>query len=295
MKVVDRVKKNVFLINSYSCEKKIDDIRNLIKTVMANEEYETVESSYRGEITEVVKKLENSTVFSVGGDGTLLEVINGAAKTDNDIFVVPAGTGNDFCRVLTNEKDYKKVLSDYRSYVVKSVDCGKAGDYFFANIASVGYDAEIVKNSMKFRKIPVLKKISYIASLLYTVFTFKPIRPRLEIDGKTYEKPLLLAAFANGEYYGGGIHIAPTAKIDDGYLDVYLCDAVSRIALIFILPKLLNGSHIKDKHVQIIKAKEIKLSSEKPLLLNLDGELEEITETTISVVENGARFYCKDR
>jgi diacylglycerol kinase family enzyme len=47
--------------------------------------------------------------------------------------------------------------------------------------------------------------------------------------------------------------------------------------------------------VQIIKAKEIKLSSEKPLLLNLDGELEEITETTISVVEGGARFYCKDR
>lgn len=289
------MKKKVFLINSYSCGKKLDKVRNLIKSVMGNEEYETVESAYRGEITEVVKKFENCTVFSVGGDGTLLEVINGAAQTNNDIFVVPAGTGNDFCRILTDEKDYRKVLCDYRSYTVKQIDCGKAGETFFANIASVGYDAEIVKNSMKFRKIPVLKKISYIASLLYTVFTFKPIKPKLEIDGITYEKPLLLAAFANGEYYGGGIHIAPTAKKDDGYLDVYLCDAVSRLALIFILPKLLNGSHIKDKHVHIIKAKEIKLSSEKPLLLNLDGELGEVTEKTISVVEGGARFYCKEQ
>ncbi|MBR5721436.1 MAG: diacylglycerol kinase family lipid kinase, partial [Clostridia bacterium] len=87
----------------------------------------------------------------------------------------------------------------------------------------------------------------------------------------------------------------PTAKIDDGYLDVYLCDAVSRLKLITLLPKLLNGSHVKDKHMHIIKAKEIKLSSEKPLLLNIDGELEEVTETSVSVVENGARFYCKEK
>ena len=287
------LKKKVFLINSYSCRDKMDTVRELIKTVMAGEEYEIFESEYSGHITEYCKNLSNCVLFSVGGDGTLLEVVNGSAGSDNEIFVIPAGSGNDFCRVLTDEKDYKKILRDHDSYAPETVDCGKAGDTFFANIASVGYDAEIVKNSLKFKSKPVLRKISYIASLLYTIFTFKPISPKLEIDGTVYSKPLLLAAFANGEYYGGGIHIAPTARIDDGYLDVYLCDAVSRFTLITLLPKLLNGSHVKDKHIHIIKAKEIRLSSEKPLLLNIDGELEEITKTSVSVVEGGARFYCK--
>ena len=289
------MKKKVFIINSYSCRDKMDTVRELIKTVMGDGDYEIFESGYRGHITEYCKNLDNCVLFSIGGDGTLLEVVNGSAGSDNEIFVVPAGSGNDFCRVLTDEKDYKKILRDYAAYTPKTVDCGKAGETFFADIASVGYDAEIVKNALKFKNKPVLRKISYIASLLYTIFTFKPINPKLEIDGTVYDKPLLLAAFANGEYYGGGIHIAPTAKIDDGYLDVYLCDAVSRLKLITLLPKLLNGSHVKDKHMHIIKAKEIKLSSEKPLLLNIDGELEEVTETSVSVVENGARFYCKEK
>jgi YegS/Rv2252/BmrU family lipid kinase len=295
MKEVNDLKKKVFLINSYSCRDKLEEIRRLIKTIMGDEEYETVESEYKGQITEVVKNLKNCVLYSVGGDGTLVEVINGAAGSDNEIFVVPAGTGNDFCRMLTDEKDYKKVLQDHASYTAAATDCGKAGETYFANIASVGYDAEIVKNSLRFKKIPVLRKISYIASLIYTIFTYKPIKPRLEIDGEIIEKPLLLAAFANGEYYGGGIHIAPTAKIDDGCFDVYLCDSVKRLTLITLLPKLLNGSHVKDRHIHIIKAKEIKLSSETPLLLNLDGELEETTETTVSLIEGGAKFYRKVR
>ena len=285
----NKMKKKVFLINSYSCRDKLDEVKRLIETVMGDEEYDVIESTHSGHLTEVAKQYENCVLFPVGGDGTLLEVINGAAGTDNEIFVIPAG--NDFCRVLTDEKNYKKVLEDFRSYSADNVDFGKAGDTYFTNIASVGYDAEIVKNSLKFKQKPVLRKFSYLVSLIYTIFTFKPLKLHLEIDGTVYDKTLLLAAFANGQYYGNGIHIAPTATIDDGYLDVYLCDSVSRPKLILLLPKLLNGSHVKDKHMHIIKAKTVKISSETPILLNIDGELKEISETTVSIIEGGAKIY----
>ncbi|MBE6896603.1 MAG: diacylglycerol kinase family lipid kinase [Ruminococcaceae bacterium] len=285
--------KKVFLINSFACSDKIDNIKESIKKAMAGEEYEIIESQKPGHISEAVKSYSNSTVFSVGGDGTLLETVNGAAQTDNEIFVVPAGSGNDFCRVLTDERDYQKVLLDIKAYSPKTVDCGKAGNTYFANIASVGYDAEIVKNASKFKDKPLLRKFSYILSIFYTLFTFKPLKLKLTIDGVVYEQKFLLAAFANGQYYGGGIHIAPTAIIDDGYLDVYLADAMNKFQILMILPKLLNGSHVNHPKVKIIKAKKIEVSSESPFLLNLDGDLSDCCGTEISIIENGITYYCK--
>ena len=287
--------KKVFLINAYSCADKLDRIRQLIQQAAGGEEYETVESTHAGHLTEAARSYHGCTLFSIGGDGTLLEVINGAAESDNEIFVVPAGTGNDFCRMLTDEKNYERILSDTGSYTAKTADCGKAGDTYFTNIASIGYDAEIVKNSLKYKNTPVLRKFSYILALIYTIFTYKCKRLRLTVDGTVYDQKVLLAAFANGQYYGNGIHIAPTAVIDDGFLDVYICDAVGKLKLITLLPKLLNGSHIKCRYMHIIKAKEIRIESDEPVLLNLDGELSETIGTTVSVIENGIKFYTKNR
>ena len=285
--------KKIFLINSFACSDKIENVKESIKKAMDGEEYEIIESQKPWHITEIVKQYSNSIIFSVGGDGTLLETVNGAAETDNKVFVIPAGSGNDFCRILTDERDYLKILSDINSYNEKTVDCGKAGNTYFANIASVGYDAEIVKNAAKFKNKPVLRKFSYILSIFYTLFTFKPLHLKLTIDGVEYDQNFLLAAFANGQYYGGGIHIAPTAIVDDGYLDVYLADAMNKLQILMILPKLLNGSHVNHPKVKVVRAKKIEVSSKTPFLLNLDGELSECSGTEIKIIENGITYYCK--
>ncbi|MBQ4628347.1 MAG: diacylglycerol kinase family lipid kinase [Clostridia bacterium] len=286
--------KKVFLLNAFACADKIDILRESIKNAMDGEEYEIIESQKSGDLTAVAKELKGCTVFSVGGDGTLFEVINGAAESDNEVFVIPAGSGNDFCRLLTKERDYRKVLADCRSYSVRSSDCGKAGDTYFANIASVGYDAEIVKNSVKFKNIPILRKFSYIISIFYTLFAYKCLDLKITIDRVVYDQKFLLAAFANGEYYGGGVHIAPTAKIDDGYLDVYLADKMNFIQILMILPRLLNGSHVNHKKIKVIKAKNVEVTSKTPFLLNLDGELYESNGTSIKIIENGIKYYCKN-
>lgn len=282
--------KKVVLLNAISCT---EEVKQHIKKAFQHEDYELIESQYAGHLTQAARTYNNSVLFSVGGDGTLLEVINGAAETDNSVFVVPAGSGNDFCKMLTKEKDYKKVLSDIKSYSIKQLDCGRADDTYFANIASVGYDAEIVKNASKFKKIPLLRKISYIISIFYTLFTYKPLKLKITIDGQVFEQEFLLAAFANGQFYGGGVHVAPTAETDDGYFDVYLADAMSKTRIIAILPKLLNGSHIHHKAVKVIRAKEITIESDSPFLLNLDGELSETTSSHIKIIEKGARFFCQ--
>lgn len=96
--------KKVFLLNAFACADKIDILRESIKNAMDGEEYEIIESHKSGDLTAVAKELKGCTVFSVGGDGTLFEVINGAAESDNEVFVIPAGSGNDFCRLLTRER-----------------------------------------------------------------------------------------------------------------------------------------------------------------------------------------------
>ena len=158
--------KHIFIVNPISGKGNALKIADKIKKVCEKKglDYEMYYTEYPGEAKRIAKKyiFSKNIIYSVGGDGTLNEVLNGVVGTKNLLAVVPAGSGNDFYKTLS-KIDEK----------TPTIDIGKINNRYFINIVSIGIDAEVADNVslMKKRKIP--PKQIYNASLVYTFFKYK--------------------------------------------------------------------------------------------------------------------------
>lgn len=282
--------KHVFILNPQAGFRKIEEWKSLIFAKFGDKaEIRLTERA--GHATEIAREYENSVIYAVGGDGTINEVMNGLVGSSNTLCILPAGSGNDFVRTLYDKikKKYrtvKGILDRLESLKPRKIDCSSADGNFFINIASVGFDAEVVRNSVKFENIPGLRKISYILSIFYTIFHYEGIDLEGEIDGEPFRQKTLLLCVANGKYYGGGVKVAPEAEFDDGKLDAYLIESVSPWTFLSVMPKLAAGTHTKLRFVKHIKADKVLLRG-KNLTLNLDGELSPTEETVFRVIPGG--------
>jgi YegS/Rv2252/BmrU family lipid kinase len=259
-------------------------------------DYEIVRSEYKGHITELARTAADNnkeiTIYSVGGDGTINETVNGlmASKNGDAILVpVPCGSGNDFIRTFGyNEKEQiDAVIERALDTTVKEIDVMKINDVYGANISSVGFDAKVVMNSIKFKKVKIIpNKMSYTFSVFYTFVTQGAYDVKMTADGKElpYGKILLTAA-ANGQYYGGGMQPVPTAVIDDGLLDLCVVEKVSKLAIPKFFPKYSKGEADKIKQAHFLKCKEFVISSDKDLPLNIDGEVSFVKRAVFGISE----------
>lgn len=238
----------------------------------------------------------DGTVYAVGGDGTIREVAEGVVRAGNLMCVLPAGSGNDFVRSLYPKTcSFPKVLSAIPKMRESLIDYGETSHGVFVNIASVGFDAEVVRNSKRFQKIPFLRHISYILSIFYTIMSYRGMSMHVEIDGEVLDRDLLLLAVANGQYYGGGIRIAPDAELDDGLFDVYWIEKVSRLRFLTLLPHILDGSHVRLKQVRHFRARKIVFRSQTEFMLNLDGELLPTDHAEINVKPSALRILRPEK
>lgn len=156
----------------------------------------------------------------------------------------------------------------------------------FLNIASIGFDSEVVKNTQMIRK-RIKLGIAYVIGVLKTLVTFRDKKIKLEIDDILVDKNILLVAVGNGKYYGGGLKILPMAIVEDGYFHVCIVSRPSKIKLLFLFPSIFKGKHIKfKKYVEIVKAKKIKVITEDEIYLNVDGEIYDIERETLFTMGN---------
>jgi YegS/Rv2252/BmrU family lipid kinase len=218
----------------------------------------------------------NCRIISVGGDGTLNETLNGIVGTCAELGVIPCGSGNDFIKSLSDksvELSYDLIERTLRGSI-KMIDVASVNNRYFLNIASVGFDADVVCNSIKYKKIPIIpSRFAYIISLLLSLIKMKSYHVIIDVDGVKIDKQITLAAIANGKYYGGGITPAPDAIIDDGVLDLCVVDKISRLKVLAFFPKYRKGTHGSLKEVSLIKCKEITVKCTEEISINIDGEL----------------------
>lgn len=283
------MKKHVFILNPQAGFKKTEQMKSLIhKTFGKLAEIRLTERA--GHATEIAREYSDSTIYAVGGDGTANEVLCGTVGSSNTLCVVPQGSGNDFVRTLYakigGRNNPEKILNKIKDFCQRKIDCGKANDRFFMNIASVGFDAEVVRNSERYKNKPWLRKISYILSMFYTIFHYHGTDLEGEIDGVPFRQKSLLFCIANGKYYGGGIKIAPEAILDDGKLDAYLIESVPAWVFLSVMPLLAVGKHTGLKFVKHVRAEKIVIRG-KGLTLNLDGELSPTDEARFEVLKDG--------
>lgn len=247
-----------------------------------NIKYEIHFTKEKGDAIKIAKKyrFSKNIIFSVGGDGTLNEVVNGMVGSKNALGVIPCGSGNDFYRTLEKMEDGMHLI-----------DVGKINKKYFINVASIGIDAEIGENANIMKKIKIPKTQIYNASIVYTFFKYKFKDIDFEIDNTVGNEKCTILTVCNGTMYGGGYKIAPEASLCDGYFDVYFIKKISKGIIPFLISKLKKGTHGEEKCVKKFKANKIKFKCDTPLICGIDGETIIDNKFKIKVLEKELLIY----
>lgn len=251
--------------------------------------YHIKETSCPGDASDLAReaiKEGADRIVSVGGDGTLNEVLNGMAGSGADLGIIPAGTGNDFIRSVNRKKDIKDVINDAIEGHARHVDLGKCNSAYFINVSSGGFDAEVVACAHRIKKYAGGSK-AYFLALIRTIFAYEGRQMYVDIDGKVFEKNILLVAVANGRYYGGGIKPAPKAEIDDGLLEVCILEKMPKIKMLLLFHKYIRGKHEGVKGVSFYRGKSVKLRSREEFPVNVDGEVSFSKEVDFNIIHKG--------
>ncbi len=288
--------KHIFIVNPAAGKGKglklIPEIRKILTEKKQEYGIEITERpGHAQELARIHGGKGESRIYSVGGDGTLNEVLNGMVGMDSSLAVIPCGSGNDFIRSLTSRWSIEDIVERTIDGSEKSIDVIKVNERYFINIASVGFDAEVVYNARKIKKIPGLPgSVAYILGILSTVFKYGGSHMHINIDGNRIDKKLLLTAVANGRYYGGGMLPVPAARIEDGLIDICTVDAISKVKILAFFPKLIKGTHGDMKEVSFYKGKRVEIASNHDMTINTDGEVIRGQEIVFEVIPKGVRI-----
>jgi len=232
-------------------------------------------------------------MYSIGGDGTLNEVLNGMAGSTSCLGVLPAGSGNDFIKSIYKSRNYDDILERTINGEAKPIDCGLINDRFFINIMSVGLDAEVAHySSIINKKLHLKGKLSYLMGIVAALIKGKirfPLIMKFN-DADPIETEIALTACTNGRYYGGGFIPVPYTEFNDGVLDVCYVDKKSLPAILWLIPKYMKGTHGKMKGVNFQTIEKLRIESKEELKINVEGELMSAKEINIEIKKSFVKF-----
>ncbi|MBS3873649.1 MAG: diacylglycerol kinase family lipid kinase [Firmicutes bacterium] len=213
-------------------------------------------------------------VVSMGGDGTLNEVVNGLAGSSAILGFIPAGSGNDFGRTFGLKlQDIVTACQVIVKGKVQEIDVGQIGERRFINIAGAGLDAEVGLMANVWGKKYFRGYTAYVASILRQLFSFKPQEITIELDHTTIKTKAWFVAIANARFFGGGLMIAPHADLNDGLFDVCIVKDLAKLELIKMIPKVFKGDHIHHRAVEIHRSRRVYLSASSKMATQADGEV----------------------
>jgi len=233
-------------------------------------------------------------IIACGGDGTINEVANGLLQSgkDSELGVLPSGTGGDFRRSLEMPDDPREAAATLKSGKTRTIDAGrvtfqdfdgKTVSRYFLNISSFGLAASIIQrvktsSSLDWVPLDTLRgRASFALSTLQEVVGLETTKVRVKIDDGD-ETPLTTVNFcvANARYFGGGMMMAPEAKLSDGYLDIINIGDMKTAKIILNVYSLYRGTHlslpeVKDTLAKRVEAKPFKENED--IRIEVDGEL----------------------
>lgn len=217
-----------------------------------------------------------------GGDGTVYEVVNALAGSEVAMVLIPGGRCNDLARALRIPVSPKQLAVAIAHMKTRPIDLGRVGDRFFATVATLGFDAEVTRMVAE-NQVPFSGMPAYVFAALQLMFKYEFQAVHIDADFGQYDGKVLLAATANTSAYGGGMKIAPLAKLDDGWLDVCLIRKAPRMAILGLFPTVFTGYHTVHSAVTLHRTRWMQVVSSQPLWVYADGEPVCTTPVTVSI------------
>lgn len=240
-------------------------------------------------------------IITVGGDGTLNEVVNGifAGKaspvTDIAISLIPVGTGNDWGRMFGIPLDYKKavkIIAENKQMlhdvgVISFYDGSVKQERYFINIAGLGFESVVVKRTNYQKDNGRGGKLIYFYNLLMSLISYNNTKSEIIIDGEKILADVFSLNVGNGRYCGGGMRQTPGAVPDDGLLDVTIINGMGKFEIIRNLKILYDGTILRHPKIDGYKCKNIKVTSDPVMYAEADGESLGQTPAEFSIIPSG--------
>ena len=231
-----------------------------------------------------------TSVWIVGGDGTLNQFVNRYPDIRIPLGIFNGGTGNDFHWLLYGEATPEAQLDAMLVARPVPIDLGTYNDRFFINGIGIGFEGEVARSLTGKRKRP--GKTSFMLAVLRNIFAYRSSTYHICYDGLELTESLLLLDLNNGSRAGGGFHVAPPARPDDGMLDLITASPLNTWQRIRYLPVIERGKHMSLPFVTHRRISKIVIESNTLMRFHCDGEYGEAHKLEIGVKPGYLNFLC---
>jgi YegS/Rv2252/BmrU family lipid kinase len=207
---------------------------------------------------------------AMGGDGLISAVAAELRHTDGALAVLPGGRGNDFARKLGLGGDPVAACDVLAAGREQAIDVADIDGHAYLGIASSGLDSDAgdIANATRLK----LGQLVYVYATLRAVRAWRPARWEVVIDGAARSFTGYSVAVANSGVFGGGMYLAPDAKLDDGLLDVVMIGDLPKRTYLASLPKVFTGAHVREPGVEMCQAREVAFHADRPFNVQADGD-----------------------
>ena len=249
-------------------------------------------------------------VVACGGDGTINEVADGIlrAGAGAELGILPSGTGGDFRRTLGVPRSTREAARSLREGRARVMDAGRVTFFdadgreetrHFVNVASVGMGGDVIKRVksgpawLKGSGVGLLGgSVAFAAAALGSAFAFEKPRVRVRVDGgPEFRLTVANLCVANARYFGGGMKIAPTARLDDGLFDVVAVGDMAAHEILLNSYRVYLGTHLGMRQVGHARARTVTTSADgdDKVELEIDGEIAGLLPATFEILPNALR------
>ncbi|MFT5723834.1 MAG: diacylglycerol kinase (ATP) [Bacteroidia bacterium] len=234
--------------------------------------YQTAQPADFKGIENEVEARQPDIISIVGGDGTTNEIINVPNVRLRKIHLVPAGSGNDFHRLVYGSISCDASFEYVVSEKIQTYDVGICNGRYFLNVVGIGFDGSVARETMRM-KLPLLSsKWKYWVAIFKNVLFYRSLTTTVTVKDNVRTQRLFMIAIANGTDYGGGFKVSPESDASDGQLNLVLVGAISPLKRLFKIPKVQAGKHLSESFVSHEQVTSVIIESKSELHAHLDGE-----------------------
>lgn len=293
--------RHLFIMNPHAGKyDRSQEMLEKVRFTMAGrrEEWDAVRTTGPGHavalVEEAAQKGDPLRVYACGGDGTLNEVVNGAAGQEHvAVTHCPMGSGNDFLRIFGQDAGRFRQLDQLLDTPQTAMDLIECNGRYSLNVCSVGFDARIGFGAADFKKLPLISgSAAYQLSAVRTIIKGIRLPYQVEVDGEVMpgDRFTLLCA-CNGRFYGGGFNPSPDAMPDDGLLNFIVIPAVSRFTVAALIQKFARGEIGDIPQAILRQGREMKIHCDRVSAVNVDGERVDGQEITLALSDKKVQFF----
>jgi len=289
-----------------SGRKKWSQIQKLLKAYEFVFEFEfTKYSNHSSVLVQNAIKKGYTNIISIGGDGTLHNIINGIltqsdlSSEEINVGVIPIGTGNDWIKTHKIPKQIESAIQIIKNGIIKQQDVGKIDflnmkkkSVYFINLAGVGFDGYVVSKVNKYKRFGAL---AYLIGAILGMFSFKNFNSKTIINSEIIESKTLMILIGICSYSGGGMQLTKTPNYSDGIFDISVAKNLSKLDIIKNIANLYNGKIVNYKKVETRKSDviQIEIKNNDFPYIQADGELLGKGDISVTILPKAFSFYCK--